>query len=248
MTLGRGRGAAAGALPPLPSARGAARGRKIGSLLFKLTYRTTVIGPRFVPGSGPVIIAANHIGFLDGPLLFSASPRPLHLVAKSELFKPPADRLLGACGQIPLDYDGPDWAAIRETINVLEAQRALGIFPEAHRGLGNFDRMRHGIAYLYARTSAPIVPAAIFGTRATGMSKDALPSPRSRLTVVFGEPLRPEVPGDYRKRAVLTELAETIRERLREHLRAAADIAHEPLPTDDTALATERALAEGRKR
>lgn len=231
----------------LPSARGAANGRRVGELLFKLTYRTTVIGAELVPRHGPVIIAANHIGFLDGPLLFSATPRPLHLVAKSELFKPPADRLLAACGQIPLIYDSPDWAAVREAANVLDAGRALGIFPEAHRGLGNFDRMRHGIAFLAALTQTPIVPTAIFGTRATGMSKDALPRPRSRLTVVFGEPFRPETPGDRHQRSVLAQLAESIRQRLLDHLQTAAELAHEPLPTDDTALATESALARERK-
>lgn len=239
-------GAPAGTV--LPSARGAANGRNIGELLFKLTYRTTVVGGQFVPRVGPVIVAANHIGFLDGPLLFSASPRPLHLVAKSELFKPPANRLLAACGQIPLIYDSPDWAAVQEAVNVLEAGRALGIFPEAHRGLGNFGRMRHGIAYLYARTRTPIVPAAVFGTRVTGMGKDALPRPRSQLTVVFGEPFRPEIAGDRRKRSVLAELAERIRQQLRDHLQTAAELAHEPLPTDDTALATERALARERNR
>lgn len=230
----------------LPTARGAASGGNIGELLFKLTYRTRVIGAPNVPRLGPAIVAANHIGFLDGPLLFSATPRPLHLVAKSELFKPPADRLLAACGQIPLIYDSPDWAAVQRAANVLEAGRALGMFPEAHRGLGNFDRMRHGIAYLCARTQVPIVPTAIFGTRVTGMGKDALPRPRSRLTVVFGEPFRPETPGDRCKRSVLADLAENIRQRLRDHLEAAADLTHEPLPTDDTALATERALARER--
>lgn len=230
----------------LPSASGAAHGRNVGSMLFRLTYRTTVIGADQVPRRGPLMVAANHIGLLDGPLLFSATPRPLHLVAKSELFKSPADRLLAACGQIPLIYDSPDWIAVQEAVNVLLAGRALGIFPEAHRGLGNFERMRHGIAFLHARTQAPIVPTAIFGTRATGMGKDALPRPRGRLTVVFGEPFRPRIPGDRHKRAVLAELAENIRQRLTDHLLMAAELAHEPLPTDDTALATERALAQER--
>lgn len=216
----------------VPSARGAANGRNIGRLLFRSLYRLNVVGAGNVPHRGRLIVAANHIGFLDGPLLFSASPRPLHLVAKSELFDPPFDKVLSGVGQIPLDYESPDRAAVQDALGVLEDGRALGIFPEAHRGRGDFARIRHGIAYLHSRTNAPIVPAAIFGTRLTGMTKNQLPKARSELTVVFGEPFRVAALGDIDSRATLAAMGESIRQHLADHLVVSRDRYGLSLPQD----------------
>lgn len=170
-----------------------------------------------MPHSGRLIVAANHLGFLDGPLLFSAAPRPLHLVAKSELFEPPFNKVLTGVGQIPLDYESPDRSAVQTALGVLEDGRALGIFPEAHRGRGDFSRIRHGVAYLHSRTNAPIVPAAIFGTRNTGMAKNQLPKARSQLTVVFGESFWVPALGDIDSRATLAAMGESIRQQLADH-------------------------------
>lgn len=215
-----------------PTARGAANGRNIGRVLFKALYRLHVYGADRVPRRGRLIIAANHLGFLDGPLLFSASPRPLHLVAKSELFEPPFDRLLNGVGQIPLDYESADRDTVKIALNVLEEGRALGIFPEAHRGRGDFGRARHGIAYLHSRTNAPIVPAAIFGTRLTGMKKNQLPKARSELTVAFGEPFSVSALGDIDSRATLAAMGESIRQQLADHVVRSSVEYNVSLPTD----------------
>ena len=54
----------------VPTARGAANGRNVGRILFKTLYRTKIHGAANVPHRGRLIVAANHLGFLDGPLLF----------------------------------------------------------------------------------------------------------------------------------------------------------------------------------
>lgn len=218
-----------------PTERGAANGRNIGRLAFKAMYKTTIINSALVPKRGRVIVAANHIGFLDGPLLFSAAPRPLHMLAKSELFKPPFDTMLNATGQIPVEYESADREAMLQALEVLQSGSGIGMFPEAHRGLGRFASMRHGIAYLHSRTNAPIVPTAIFGTRATGMGKEDLPKLRSPMVVVFGEPFTVPPVGDIDFRATLASIGETIRQRLADHVSAAQAATGMQLPTDDTA-------------
>lgn len=215
------------------SARGAANGRNLGRVLFKSLYRTQVLGAGHVPRRGRVIIAANHLGFLDGPLLFSMSPRPLHIFAKSEVFTPPFDRVMRGAGQIRLEYESADRDAMMVAINALESGKAVGIFPEAHRNRGDFARIRHGIAYLHSRTAAPIVPAAIFGTRLTGMTKDQLPKTRAELTVAFGEPFTVPVAGDQDARPTIAAMGEAIRQRLFDHVQAAAAEVDIPLPIDD---------------
>lgn len=232
----------------LPSGKGAANGRNIGSLLFRGAYKLSVIGADLVPRRGRVIFAANHTGFLDGPLLFSASPRPLHLVAKSELFQPPFDRLLCSVGQIPLQYESADRAATQAALAVLTEDRALGIFPEAHRGLGDFANLRHGIAYLAIRTNSPIVPVALLGTRSTGMGKEACPKPRSKLAAVFGEPFRATSVGDPDRRSTLASAAEAIRQRLVDHVRRAQELTGLVLPTDDVSPDAQLAARYGAAR
>lgn len=220
-------------LRQVPSQRGAANGRNVGRLLFKSLYRTRVIGAENVPHKGRLIIAANHLGFLDGPLLFSMSPRPLHIFTKSEVYSPPFDRVLRGVGQIKLEYESADRDAMQTAIATLESSEAVGIFPEAHRGRGDFSRIRHGIAYLHSRTAAPIVPAAIFGTRYSGMKKDQLPRAREQLVVVFGEPFKVPVAGDHDTRPTIAAMGEAIRQRLFDHVQHAADEVAMTLPTDD---------------
>ena len=61
--------------------------RPVGRFLDNIVYRTTVTGRSNVPAAGPVIFAGNHISFLDGPVMFGASPRPMHILVKKEMFK-----------------------------------------------------------------------------------------------------------------------------------------------------------------
>ncbi len=232
----------------LPSSRGAANGRNIGRWLFRGVFRLTVIDEHYVPRHGRVMLAANHSGLLDGPLLFSASPRPMHLLAKQSIFVPPIDRVLSGTGQIPLDYESADRTAIELAMGVLSDGRALGIFPEAHRGVGDFARLRHGIAYLHSRSQAPIVPVALLGTRTTGMGKEGFPKPKSPLVVVFGEPFSVAAVGDIDRRSTLAAMGEQIRQRLADHVEIAQRQTGLILPTDDPSIATMNELKNRARR
>ena len=58
------------------------------SILFRIIYRLRVIGRENIPRKGPVVIACNHVSLLDPPMVGTASSRPVHFMAKSELFVP----------------------------------------------------------------------------------------------------------------------------------------------------------------
>lgn len=146
-----------------------------------------VHGIDLVPETGPVILASNHIGLLDGPLLALFAPRPVHALAKQEMFSGRAGRVLRRAGQIPVDRDGVDLAAVRTCLRVLRDGDVVGIFPEGHRGPGEYDLFRNGAAYLALVTGAPVVPVTFFGTRLAGGHKNSLPPRRSRIDVVYGE-------------------------------------------------------------
>ena len=61
-------------------------GQLVGHGLFRPAYRLTVKGAELVPPTGPVILVSNHTGFLDGPFVFTVSPRPVHFLVKQETF------------------------------------------------------------------------------------------------------------------------------------------------------------------
>jgi 1-acyl-sn-glycerol-3-phosphate acyltransferase len=88
--------------------------RPVGWALDHLVYRTSVTGKANVPTGGPVIFAGNHISFLDGPVMFGASPRPMHILVKQEMFKGFLGRVLTASGQLPVDRQG-DRAALQRS-------------------------------------------------------------------------------------------------------------------------------------
>ena len=71
-------------------------------------WPVTVHHPEQVPASGGVILAANHIGILDGPLLATYAPRPVHALTKREMFDGRLGGFLRATGQIPLDRFATD--------------------------------------------------------------------------------------------------------------------------------------------
>jgi len=140
------------------------------------------VGLQNVPRTGPLIVACNHISNLDPPCLGVGLPRPVAYMAKTELFDIPVlGWVIRALGAFPVDRSRGDVAAIRAAIDVLERGTCLGIFPEGGRNVDGTKQPQMGVALLASRSGATVVPAYVSGTSHSKF--------RSRVTVVFGEPL-----------------------------------------------------------
>ncbi len=180
---------------PLPAAPGAVLARGLSILLFRTgALSLHVQGRGNVPRSGPVILASNHTGIVDGPMLIGLSPRPVHTLIKAEMFRGFVGAALVRLGQIALRRDGGDRAAISAALDVLRAGRVLAIFPEGTRGAGDVSSVQRGVAYLALRSGAPVVPVGILGTagRPPGSLpgwRRVLPGWRAGVEVRFGAPL-----------------------------------------------------------
>lgn len=166
--------------------------RPAAAALLRTRWPVTVHGSDQVPASGGVILAANHIGLIDGPLLALYAPRPVHALTKEEMF---SSRLgaafFRAAGQIPLHRFGADPAAIKSVLRVVRDGGVAGIFPEGTRGDGRLqERFHRGAAYLALSTGAPVVPVSFFGTRDPGGASSSLPTRGRPLTMVFGSAWR----------------------------------------------------------
>ncbi|MFQ4149911.1 lysophospholipid acyltransferase family protein [Arthrobacter sp. LAPM80] len=206
--------------------------RPLGRILDHVVYKTTVLGRENVPAQGPVVFAANHLSYLDGPVMVGAGPRYMHVMVRHDMFKGFLGRVLHASGQIPVNRDG-DRAALQFAKAVLDRGDCVGILPEGTRGTGDAASMNSGVAWLALNSGAAVVPVAILGTRHSGEHRDKIPAPRRRLHVVFGEPLaitrEPGVSG----RVSMDRATEQIRLRLAAHIAASQAATGQDLPADD---------------
>lgn len=201
-----------------PGPVGAARGRRIGQVLFHSLYRCRILGSEHVAAAGPVVLASNHTGVLDGPLVFGLAPRPAHFLVKAELFHGPVGWVLDRCGQIPIDRSRADRRALQQALAVLGRGGVVGVFPEGSRGLGDVAAVHAGVTWLALSSGAPVVPIACLGTRRPGAGVGRPPAPRQRVAVVFGEPVRLAAESGLPRREVHRQQTERLRRLLAAHV------------------------------
>ena len=147
-------------------------------------WRVRVYGAQYVPATGPLLVACNHVSYLDPPLLGSFCPRRISYMAKKELFVIPVlGGVIRALGAYAVDREGSATAAIKRSLRVLQEGGVVGIFPEGRRNRAGDASAQTGVALLAALAQVPVVPAFIRGTdRALRLA---------RISVAFGEPLAP---------------------------------------------------------
>lgn len=183
-----------------------------------------------VPGSGPVLLACNHIGWLDGPLMVGIAPRTVHALVKHEMFVGRTGALLRAVGQIPVNRGDIDVRAIRRAVRALRDDQAVVVYPEGTRGEGELLRLKRGLAYLALVTGAPVVPVAILGTRISGESVSGLPPRGRRIDVVYGKPVLVDAIDWPRRRESVEELTRSLQNVLIANLQRAIAITGQGLP------------------
>lgn len=195
--FGAGALAAFATLPLLPTQR--ARWRAIRTILAACAglagVRIECRGAEHLPASGRCMLVANHASYLDGPVLARVLPRPFRFVAKAELASGFFARtLLGQLGTLFVERFDPA-ESLKGADSITEALRgdsAIVSFPEGtlHREAGLHD-FRMGAFAAAAATGAPVIPAAISGTRAIVLAQTWFPR-RGRVSIAIGEPVYPD--------------------------------------------------------
>ncbi len=187
-------------------------------------------GEENVPRRGPVILASNHMGYIDGPLLVGFAPRPVHALVKSSMFKGRLGVAMRRMGQIPVDRRVVDPLAVKRCLAVLAAGRVVAIYPEGERGRGDVTRTKGGAAYLALVSGAPVVPVACLGTRTDGAVIASVPVSGSRLDTVFGEPIRFDAVPWPRTKGQVAEVQAEIQRTLAAHVETACYLTGHSLP------------------
>ena len=135
------------------------------AVILRSVWRLEVHGAEHVPREGALIVAANHVAYMDPPALGVALPRPISYMAKAELFRVPVlGPILPLVNAYPVDRGKGDIAAIRRSLEVLAKGGAIGIFPEGGRVKEGEGVAHTGVAMLAAYSGAPVLPAYIGGS------------------------------------------------------------------------------------
>ena len=157
-------------------------------IFFKI-FDTQVYGLENIPRVGNGLVATNHVGTLDAPLVFVAVERQdiTALVAKKHQKSPLMRFLFNAVGGIWLNREEADTQAMRQALDHLKSGKLLGIAPEGTRSkTGAMIPAKTGVAYLADRAKAPIIPAAITGSYRAVWGLLRLKRPH--IAIRFGEP------------------------------------------------------------
>ncbi|MBR20927.1 MAG: lysophospholipid acyltransferase family protein [Microcella pacifica] len=160
-------------------------------------FRPWVRGIENVPKDGAVILASNHLSFVDSVFLPLVLDRRVVFLAKSDYFTGKGLRgwltklFFVGTGQLPIDRSGgkASEASLNTGLRVLADGLALGIYPEGTRSPdGIMYRGRTGVARMILESGAPVVPVAMIDTEKVMPIGTKLPKVM-RPGVVFGEPL-----------------------------------------------------------
>lgn len=174
----------------------------VGSGLFRAGFRilgidVRSVGHQHIPATGPVILASNHIGYLDFSFVALAPPRPrpVRFLARNEFFE---RRLVGwalrRLGQIPVDVHGDPVAAMAAATQALAAGEVIGLHPEGTISPSFVPRRgRSGAIRLAWETSAPLVPVALWGSqRLLTKGRPVRLTRGVHVLVRYGEPYHPQ--------------------------------------------------------
>lgn len=160
--------------------------RPVANFLIKTKYKVTYEGLDNLPEGGGYIVAANHITALDPVIIAVGMGKPMHFMAKNELFQ---NKLMGwffeQINAFPVDRSRFDEDAINYAVDIVKKGSILGIFPEGTRSPDFTPKKgKGGVCYIAKVCKCDVVPVSIYtcDNAKTG----------TRLTVRFGKPIKHE--------------------------------------------------------
>ncbi|QAY69575.1 lysophospholipid acyltransferase family protein [Xylanimonas protaetiae] len=174
--------------------------RLILSLIAYVALRPQVSGLHNVPRRGPVILASNHLSFVDSILIPLVVPRHVSFIAKAEYFTGRGIKgriskwFFTTMGNIPVDRTDPraGQRSLEDALEVLDGGGAFGIYPEGTRSRDGLLREgRTGVAWLALAGHAPVVPVALVGTDKVQPVGKRFPRPYRGVQIQFGAPIDP---------------------------------------------------------
>jgi len=185
--------------------------RAINLARLVLGIKVEVIGREGIDRKKACIYMANHLSFIDGPLLFWLIPQPVRVLLKKEVFRYPVIGLgMKLAGFVSVDRSGLksgkqsiDKAAER----IRDKGYSFLIFPEGTRSRdGHIQPFRRGAFFLAVNSQAPVIPVSISGSYEL-MPKGSFSTKKGHIKVMF----HPEVSVQGMSKENIPDLMEKIR-------------------------------------
>ncbi len=168
-----------------------------------------------VPMNGPLILLANHVNFLEAPVLHCRlRPRKVIGLAKAEAWDNPLlGWLFDQWEAIPIRRGEPDIGALRRALGVLRDGGTLVVAPEGTRSRhGRLQRGHPGVVTIALRSGAPLLPLVFYGGEAIGHNVRRLR--RTPFHIIVGEPFHVETGEERVSRDVRQRIADEIMYRM----------------------------------
>lgn len=174
-------------------------GTKVVIPLLNLVGKKQWQGGEKLPKSGKIIVASNHISYLD-VLFFThflyRNGRAPRYIGKEGVFKVPViGKIILAAGMVPVARESKDASkALDHAVRLLEVGHCVGVYPE-----GTLTRdpdgwpmvAKTGLARLAIATKTPIIPIAQWGSQIVmpTYEKKIKFFPRTPIKVLVGDPI-----------------------------------------------------------
>ena len=137
-----------------------------------------------------MIVASNHVSFLDPMIIGVGAPRKLNFLARDTLFKfRPFAKILYLVNTYPLKREGIDINAFKLALGKLSEKKPVLVFPEGTRSKdGSLQEPKSGIGFLQTTSGANVLPCYVKGSMEAWPRHSRFPR-FSPVSVYFGRPL-----------------------------------------------------------
>lgn len=180
-------------------------------IIFEITCRIDKSQLHKVPPAGPLVVLANHINFLEAPVIYTQLyPRKMTGLAKIESWKNPVLRVLfNLWDIIPIERGTVDNQAFDQMRKALGEGKILAVAPEGTRSKdGKLQRGYPGITLLNARVKAPILPLVHYGGESYWTNLKKLK--RTDFNIVVGAPFTIDFNGQTLNRDILRQVTDEL--------------------------------------
>ena len=154
------------------------------TIIFRMLGKVEVKNKHLLPSKGGYVLTCTHKGWLDVVVLGICMPRPIHFMAKQELFKNRLiSRFLSQINAFPVNRENPSPSSIKTPIKLLKSGEVVGIFPGGTRTMEEDVSLKRGAVTIANLAKVPVVPAAYEGPANLKELWKA-----RKATIIFGEP------------------------------------------------------------
>lgn len=188
----------------------AAHARNLIGPVLSRVYRVRITGGHHVPRHGGVLIVSEQTGLLDPMLVATSLVRPVRMIVEPGEQAVRWQAMTSALGRIDLDPGDSPWFGLSRAIRALGAGDAVGAFTASPFTRSSLTPPGAVVAYLHARTGAPIVPLTLLDSH--GPRPTDPPRPRAQIALHVAPPLSIEAPSDPLSGPEIRRHAEVIRQ------------------------------------